>query len=107
MILRLLCLAALLAGMSAAYEGENEAVSFSATSKVGAVVVPPGLYRLKVQGSVLFLTGVDNKKSFSTLVRVERTTKKSPMTAALGKTVEGANLVESIVLQGQDYRLVF
>jgi hypothetical protein len=38
---------------------------------------------------------------------VEKIGKKSPITAAMLKTADGANQVESIVIQGADYKLVF
>src|SRR5262245_14400045 len=109
MIRRLLpvCLAALMMTRLPASETDGETVSFSAPSKVGSVVLPPGLYRLKVQGALVFFTDVNTKKSFSALVRVEKTAKKSSFTAAQSRIVDGAQQVDSIVLQGLDYKLVF
>lgn len=105
----LLCFAGLLLVWFtlAAAEADGELVSFSMQSKIGAVTVPPGIYRLKVQGSLVFLMEMNTKKSFSALVKVEKTAKKSGFTAAQGKTVEGTQHVEAIVLQGADYKLVF
>ncbi len=100
-------LAALTMAWLPAAEVDGETVSFSAPSKVGAVVVPPGLYRLKVQGALVFFTDVATKKSFSALVRVEKTAKKSSFTAAQARAVEGGQQVDVIVLQGADYKLVF
>ena len=69
--LLLVCLAALITAWLPAAELDVETVSFSTRSKVGAVIVPPGLYRLKLQGAVVFFTDVNTKKSFSALVRIE------------------------------------
>ena len=104
------CVAALfaVAAMAApASDADAETVSFSVESKVGAVVLPPGLYRLKVQGSLVFFSEVATKKSYSALVKVEKTAKKSSFTAAQGRNVDGVQQVDSIVLQGADYKLVF
>jgi uncharacterized protein GlcG (DUF336 family) len=90
-----------------ASEAEGDSVSFSMPSKVGSLIVPPGLYRLKLQGALVFLTEVNTKKSFSALVKVEKTAKKSGFTAAQGRSVDGTQHIESIVLAGADYKLVF
>lgn len=101
----------LLAGSSiaatATAEGDTDTVSFSAPSKVGSVVLPPGLYRLKIQGSLVFFTDIASKKSFSALVKVEKLPKKSAFTAAQARNTDGGQQVESIVVQGADYKLVF
>ena len=86
---------------------DGEMVSFSAPSKVGAAVLQPGLYRLKLQGAVLFLTDPTTKKSVSAIVKVEKMDKKSSFTAAQGRTVDGIQQIETILLQGADYKLVF
>jgi hypothetical protein len=102
------CLAALMIAWLPAAEPDGETVSFSAPSKVGAVVVPPGLYRLKVQGALVFFTDVATKKSFSALVRLEKMAKRSSFTAAQAKPIEGGQQqVDAIVMQGLDYKLVF
>jgi hypothetical protein len=110
MTLRLLLCCAVLLGMALpllASEAEPETVSFSAPSKVGTVVLPPGLYRLKVQGSIVFFTDLTTKKSYTALVKVEKTPKKSSFTAAQGRNVDGIQQVDAIVLQGAEYKLVF
>jgi hypothetical protein len=86
---------------------DGEMVSFSAPSKIGTAVLQPGLYRLKLQGAVLFLTEPTTKKAVSAIVRVEKTAKKSGFTAAQGRTVDGVQHIETILLQGVDYKLVF
>jgi hypothetical protein len=86
---------------------DGETVSFSTPSKVGTAVLQPGLYRLKLQGAVLFLTDPTTKKSVSAIVKVEKTVTKSSFTAAQGRTVDGIQHVETILLQGTDYKLVF
>jgi hypothetical protein len=110
-MLRLLlpvCLAALLAPALPASDPDAETVSFSVPSKVGSVVLAPGLYRLKLQGALAFFTDVNTKKSFSVLVKIEKTGKKSGFTAAQGRPVDGGGQqVDTIVLQGADYKLVF
>lgn len=103
----LLCFAALCLTAPAASDPDAETVSFSMPSKVGAVVIPPGLYRLKLQGALVFFTEVNTRKSFSALVKIEKTARKSSFTAAQGRAVDGAQQVDSIVLQGADYKLVF
>jgi hypothetical protein len=82
-------------------------VSFSMPSKVGAVVLPPGLYRLKLQGAIALLTEVGSKKSYSALVKIEKTTKRSGFTAAQGRAVDGIQQIDAIVLSGADYKLLF
>ena len=102
------CLGAWLAVPAlAASDPDAETVSFSMPSKVGTVVIPAGLYRLKLQGALVFFTEVNTKKSFSALVKVEKTPKKSSFTAAQGKPIDGGQQVDAIVLQGADYKLVF
>lgn len=105
--LLLLVLAPLVITAMPASDADVETVSFSTSSKVGSVVLPPGLYRLKIQGSLVFFTEVNTKKSFSALVRVEKTGKRSSFTAAQGRNVEGTQQVDAIVLQGAEYKLVF
>ena len=97
MIGRLLpvCLAALIVTWLPAAEVDADTVSFSAVSKVGAVLLPPGLYRLKLQGAIVFFTDVNTKKSFSALVRVEKTAKKASFTAAQARLIEGGQQVNS------------
>jgi hypothetical protein len=109
MIGRLLpvCLAAFIMTCASAADVDLDTVSFSATSKVGAVLLPPGLYRLKLQGAVVFFTDVTTKKSFSALVRIEKTGKKLSFTAAQAHPIEGGQQVDSIVLQGAEYKLLF
>ena len=106
LIVRLLSLAALSVAAFAAADPESE-VSFSMPSKVGSVVLPPGLYRLKIQGALVFFTDVSTKKSFSALVKVEKVPKKSSFTAAQGRPMDGGQQVDTIVLQGADYKLIF
>ena len=101
------CLAALMMTWLAAAEVDLDTVSFSTASKIGAVVLPPGLYRLKIQGALVFFTDVDTRKSFSAPVKIEKTAKKSSFTAAQAQPIEGGQQVDAIVLQGADYKLVF
>jgi hypothetical protein len=86
---------------------DGEMVSFSAPSKVGTAILQPGLYRLKLQGAVLFLTDPMTKKAVSVIVKVEKTAKKSSFTAVQGRSVDGVQHIEAILLQGVDYKLVF
>ena len=91
-----------------ASDADGETVSFSLSSKVGSVVIPPGLYKLKLQGSLVFFMDVSTKRSVSTLVKVEKTGKKSSFTAAQARPLDGGGQqVDAIVLQGMDYKLVF
>lgn len=82
-------------------------VSFSAPSKVGSVFVPPGLYKLKVQGNLVLLTEMSTKKCYNALVRVEKLSKPSTVTAAQARVVDGIQRIEVIVVQGEDYKLLF
>jgi hypothetical protein len=108
MLRRMLLCFALCAVMALAGPAlDGEMVSFSTPSKIGTTVLQPGLYRLKLQGAVLFLTDPTTKKSISVIVKVEKTVNKSSFTAAQGRTIDGIQLVETILLQGADYKLIF
>jgi hypothetical protein len=78
-----------------------------APSKVGAMVLPPGLYKVKLQGAPVLLTDVDSKKSDSALVRMEKTEKRSTFTAAQARLVDRIQQIDAIVLSGADYKLLF
>jgi hypothetical protein len=101
----LLCLALLCAPLAAA-DPEPE-VSFSTASKIGAIFLPPGLYRVRVQGALLFLTDSNSKKSYTALVKLEKLAKRSSYTAVQGRSVDGVQRVEAIVVEGEEFRGVF
>jgi hypothetical protein len=85
----------------------DDEVSFSGPAKVGPLNLAPGLYKVKIQGSIVFFTAKASKQTLSTVVRVEKTDKKSPFTAVQGPTVDGVQQIDSILLQGANYRLAF
>lgn len=103
---RFLVLLAAACGLLVAADAEPH-VSFSSPSKVGASFLPAGLYRVRVQGNLVFLTGEESKKSYTALVKVEKLAKPASFTAAQAHAVDGVNRIDSIVFQGGDTKLVF
>lgn len=104
---RLFLSLAALTGLLLAADGVEPHVSFSSASKVGPAFLLPGLYNVRVQGNLLFLTDATTKKSYTAVVHVEKLPKPASFTAAQGRNVDGVQRVEAIVIQGSDVRIVF
>lgn len=107
MLKRLLLSGAAACGLLLAAETAEPEVSFSTPSRIGTLLLPAGLYKVRVQGALVFLTETTTKKSYSALVKVEKTGKRAPFTAAQGRPIEGVQQVETILIEGGDYKLVF
>jgi len=106
MLKRVLLLFAI-AMLSLAAAATDPEVSFSLPAKLGSVVLPPGLYKLKIQGALAVLIDTATNKSYPALVKIEKTDKRSSYTAVQGRSADGVQYVSTIVLEGADYKLVF
>jgi len=84
-----------------AADSEN---SFSTPAQIK---LAPGLYKLKLIGSMAMFTNTASNKSFSAVTHTEKSGQKAVYTAVLGSTADGLQRVDSIVLAGTDLRLTF
>jgi hypothetical protein len=91
-------------GMAAATEPE---VSFSGPARLGQLKLEPGLYKLKLIGTVAMFTSAATGKSYSTVTRAEKSSQRSTFTAVMGATEDGVQRVEIIIIAGSEYRLNF
>jgi hypothetical protein len=82
-------------------------ISFTTAAVAGTVRLDPGVYKVKVTGAVAVFTCPVTGKSFTTIVRLEKTNKTSAFTAVIGPVVDGVQRVQSIVTEGSDDRLIF
>jgi hypothetical protein len=85
--------------------GEPE-VSFTAPAQLGQLKLAPGLYKVKLIGSMAMFTN-DSGRSFSVVTRPEKSGQKAGFTAVLGTSADGTQKVEAIVIAGSDVRLTF
>ena len=90
-----------------AFAGDLLSVSFAGPAVAGTAKLDPGVYKVRLSGSVAVFCSTATGKSYSTMVRVEKTDKRSDFTAAVGPTVDGVQRVASIVLEGSDSKLFF
>lgn len=102
----LLCLALLFSLVSIA-GAVGDQLTIKNKTRMGTLAVEPGLYKVKLQGSLLFITDLKTQKSVTTVVTVEKLDKKSEHTAISGPVADGTLQAESLVLQGADYKMVF
>src|SRR5262249_10867680 len=82
-------------------------VSFTTTAQVGAARLEPGLYKVKVVGSVAMFTSTATGKTYSGLTKPVRVPQRFTFTAVMGSTADGIQRVENIVIAGSEYRLTF
>jgi hypothetical protein len=92
--------------LGAAATAEPE-VSFSSPVQLGQLKLDAGLYKVKLIGTVAMFTSSANGKTYSTITKTERSQQKASFTAVLGATADGVQKVETIVIAGSEYRLVF
>jgi len=90
----------------AGFAADSE-VSFSTPAQIGQLKLAPGLYKLKLIGSMAMFTNTASNKSFSAVTHTEKSGQKAVYTAVLGSTADGLQRVDSIVLAGTDLRLTF
>jgi|SRR5215467_5681601 len=92
-------------GMGAATEPE---VSFSGPARVGQLKLEPGLYKVKLIGTVAMFTSTATGKSYSAVTRAEKSSQRASFTAVMGATEDGVQRVETIIIiAGSEYRLNF
>ena len=82
-------------------------IRFPVPTQVGTAKLEPAAYELKLQGSLLILTDKESKRSYTTVVKVEKLDSKSTATAAMGEMQDGVEIVTFIQQKGAGYRLVF
>jgi hypothetical protein len=100
-ILACACLAAV------AWGGEFQ-LSLTQPSKMGAVILNPGRYKLKVQGSVAIFTDVATSKSTTVIAKVEKKSDgPAGATWVMGTSEGGVSHVGQIVIAGADFKLRF
>jgi hypothetical protein len=73
----------------------------------GAVQLPAGEYRLKVDGDKAVFTEVDENKSFTAPVKMETVDKKYDDTAVVTSNEGGSQHLQSIELGGSKTKLDF
>ena len=91
-------------GMGAATEPE---VSFSGPARLGQLKLEPGLYKVKLIGTVAMFTSTATGKSYSAVTRAEKSSQRATFTAVMGATEDGVQRVETIIIAGSEYRLNF
>jgi hypothetical protein len=74
--------------------------------QVGTVKLAAGEYKVKVEGANAIFTD-SQKKTFTAPAKVEKVTKKAPYTATETKDVNGTERLDTIDLEGADFKLVF
>ena len=82
-------------------------ILLSSPTKVGAIQLQPGEYKLKVEGSNAVFTNVDTEKSYTTTAKLQTQTKKFEVTAIDTTKVDGMDKVTSIELGGSSNELEF
>jgi hypothetical protein len=90
-----------------AIAAEEPEISFSGPAQLGQLRLQPGLYKLKVIGTVAMFTNTSTGKSYSAVAKTEKAGQKSNFTAVIGATADGVQRVETIVIAGSEYRLTF
>lgn len=74
--------------------------------QVGSVKLAAGEYRLKVEGANAIFTD-SQKKSVTAPAKIEKVEKKAPYTATETKEVNGTERLNTIDLEGADFKIVF
>ena len=86
--------------------GKTYDITISKAAKAGTVELAPGQYQLKVDGTTAVFTD-SHHKSFTTAVKVENTSKKSPYTAVDSSERGAKDLIHSITLAGSTTKIDF
>ena len=81
-------------------------VTFVKQVQVGAVTLPAGEYKVKVDGNNAVFSD-SKKKTYTAPAKVQKIEKKCPYTAAETKDVDGGTRVDAIDLEGADFKIVF
>jgi hypothetical protein len=82
-------------------------VQFRVRSKLGNLTLDPGLYQVKVQGSIVFFTDAAGK-TYSTIARPTKLAEKATASTVMGSEADdGSYQVTSICIPGFDFRLGF
>ena len=77
------------------------------TAKAGTVILAPGEYKVKVDGSNAVFTNLNSQKSFSTPVKVNNASRKNEYTALETTQQNGGELIQAIELGGSTETLEF
>ena len=89
-----------------AVSAKQYTITFVRPVQIGSQTLAPGEYKVKVDGSNAIFTG-SAKKAVTAPAKIEKVQKKSPYTAAETKDVNGSEQLNSIDLEGADFKLVF
>jgi hypothetical protein len=82
-------------------------VRFASPAQVGSAKLEPGLYSVKVQGSIVIFSDVNKGKSTTAMAKMEKMDKKAESNSVQGSVVDGVQQVQFITLQGSDQKIVF
>lgn len=82
-------------------------ITLSNPTKVGAVELKPGQYKLKVDGSNAVFTDLNSTKSFTTTVKVENSDKKFDDTRVQSTKDGDTDRINEIDLGGSKTKLGF
>src|SRR5438270_11235486 len=103
---KLLIIPALLTVALGMASAKEYAVSFAKPVQAGSVKLAAGDYKLKVEGNnAVFVDG--KRQSFTAPAKVEKITKKRNVTAVETKQADGVERLDTINLDGADFKLVF
>jgi hypothetical protein len=81
--------------------------SIGAAATVGNVQLPPGDYKVKVEGDQATFTEAQDHKTFTAPVKMETVQRKFDQTAVVSSKQDGADRIEAIELGGSNTRLEF
>jgi hypothetical protein len=76
-------------------------------TKAGALMLDPGVYLVKVRGSLVLFVNAKSEKSVSAVATIQKVEKKLQYTEAIGPVADGVQQLDSIGLQGADYKILF
>jgi hypothetical protein len=82
-------------------------IAFTGPTMVGSAQLPAGEYTLKVEGSNVVITNVNNNKSVTAPVKIENVDKKYDETAVESTTQGNAQRLNAIELGGSKTKLEF
>jgi hypothetical protein len=81
-------------------------ITLSKASKAGSVVLAPGEYQLKVDGTTATFTD-SHRKTFTTTIKVESAAKKFANTAVDSSDSGSTELIHAIMLGGSTTKIDF
>lgn len=82
-------------------------ITLAGPTKAGNVQLKAGSYRLKIDGSNVVFTDVENSKSFTVPVKVENTDKKFDQTKVDATKDNGTSVINDIELGGSKTKVEF